>query len=94
LDFDEEKNKFTICNYVGGEKKGRGVSFVFRGPHKGHIFEGDFSGDLYGGIGSYKWPGEDVYVGGFVDGLRSGWGVLSQPSENETYCGQLYQNQR
>ena len=47
---------------MGGEKKGRGVSFVFRGPHKGHIFEGDFSGDLYGGIGSYKWPGEDVKI--------------------------------
>ena len=51
--FEENTNKFMIANFVDGLKQGRGCSFVFRGPHRGHLYEGDFENDKYQGVGQY-----------------------------------------
>ena len=77
-----------IANFVDGLKQGRGCSFVFRGPHRGHLYEGDFENDKYQGVGQYQWPDdEDRYCGQFEGGLRNGWGLLLQENNTKIYSG-------
>lgn len=53
----------------------------------GRIYEGEFKYGEPHGWGTYTWPNDDIYIGEFVNGLRSGHGQQSF-GNGDSYAGE------
>ena len=65
-----------------GQRVGNGIMTY----EVGATYDGDFENDKYNGFGTYTWPDNDIYEGGWLNGERHGVGIFRSHDGSVEYC--------
>ena len=79
--------------YEGERKYDKSVTVKYA---DGSEYSGDFHNDKYHGHGTYKWANGDVYIGEWMEGVRSrlGLGTYKWAANGDVYIGEFKDGNR